>query len=55
MQTLVILSEADGSRSEASAKSKDPLPACVTANSARNFYHRPEHPNTGNWPLGTGN
>jgi len=55
MQAPVILSEADDSRSESSAKSKDHLPACATTGSARNFYHCPSHPKTGNWRLGTGN
>jgi hypothetical protein len=54
MQTPVILSEADGSRSEPSAKSKDPWPACVTPNSKRRFNHALAV-RTGNWQLGTGN
>jgi len=53
MQAPVILSEADGSRSEPSAKSKDPLPAFATTGFARNFYHCPAFPNTDHWPLPT--
>jgi hypothetical protein len=37
MHTPFILSEADGSRSEPSAKSKDPLPARTSTDSARSF------------------
>ncbi len=51
MQTLVILSEADGSRSEPSEKSKDPIRAGAATSFARNFYHFPA---TGHWPLTTG-
>jgi hypothetical protein len=53
MQIPVILNEADGSRSEPSAKSKDPLPVCITTNSARNFCQTLAL-ETGNWALGTG-
>jgi hypothetical protein len=38
MHTPVILSEADGSRSEPSAKSKDPLPARTSTDSARSVF-----------------
>ncbi len=39
MQTLVILSGASASQSEAFAESKDPLPASSATSSARSFYH----------------
>jgi hypothetical protein len=54
LQTAVILSEADGSRSEPSAKSKDPLPPCATTSSTGSFNYALAV-RTGNWPLGTGN
>jgi hypothetical protein len=54
MPIPVILSEADGPRSEPSAKSKDPLPACITPNSARSSNYTLAS-RTGNWLLGTGN
>ncbi len=54
MQTSVILSEADGSRSEPSAQSKDPSPVRTITNSTRNFYDALALA-TGNWQLGTGN
>ena len=53
MQTSVILSEADGSRSEPSAKSKDPLPAGTIVVSEGNFYHRLAPPRTDHRPLNT--
>jgi len=49
----VILSEADGSRSEPSAKSKDPLPARTATSPARSFSYA--HSRSGNLQLGTGN
>jgi hypothetical protein len=49
----VILSEADGSRSEPSAKSKDPIPARATTSPTRNFNYALAA-RTGNWRLGTG-
>ncbi len=54
MHTSVVLSGADGSRSEPSAKSKDPSPARITTNSSRSFYYALSL-ETGNWQLGTGN
>jgi hypothetical protein len=53
MHSPVILSEAGGSRSEPSAKSKDPISACTTTNSTRNFYSALAV-STGDWQLGTG-
>jgi len=54
MQAPVILSEADGSRSEPCAKSQDPLQACTPTNSTRNFRYALAV-ETGNWQLRTGN
>src|SRR5580704_5349249 len=42
----VILSVVEGSRSEASAKSKDPIPAESTMNPARRFHDAPSVPET---------
>jgi hypothetical protein len=54
MQTPVILSGANASRSEAFAESKDPLPASSATSSARSSMYALAV-RAGNWQLGTGN